>query len=132
MKTLKTPLKIIAIFFIAITLLQSCVAYSKNPVSLLQAEQSKKRVKMKTSSNQTYKFKQIVLEEEQFYGLKKEKGEIVRIAIHNNDANKVFLHSKSKSTWTTIAVIAVPVITLAILGAAAATSDLGPKNLFQE
>ena len=126
MKTLKTSLITIALFFMAITLLQSCVAYQKNPVSLLQAEQSKKRVKMKTSSNQTYKFKQIVLEEEQFYGLKKEKGEIVRIAIHNNVANKVFLHSKSKSTWSTIAVIAVPVVAFVILGVSA---DIGPRNL---
>lgn len=113
-------------------ILQSCIAYQKTPVSLLEAERSKTLVKVNTISNQTYRFKQIVLEEEQFYGLKKEKGEIVRIAIHNNVANKVFLHSKSKSTWTTIAVIAVPVIALAILGAAA-TTDLGVgKNLFQD
>lgn len=65
----------------AITLLQGCIAYQKNPVSLLQAEQSKKRVKLKTNSNQTYRLKQIVLEEEEFYGLKKQNGEIVRIAI---------------------------------------------------
>ncbi|MBT8315401.1 MAG: hypothetical protein KJP26_13150 [Maribacter sp.] len=130
MKTLKTSLKTIPIFFIAITLLQSCVAYQKNPVSLLQAEQSKKRVKLKTSSNQTYKLKQIVLEEEQFYGLNKVKGEIVRIALHNNDANTIYLHSKSRSTWTTIAVIAVPVITLVILAATA--DNYGTIDLFQE
>ena len=99
------------------TLLQSCIVYQKNPVSLLQAEQSKERVKINTSSKQTYHFKQIALEEEHFYGLKKEKGEIVRIAISDYGANEVFLQSKSKSTWTTIAVIAVPVITLAIIGA---------------
>ncbi|MBT8308703.1 MAG: hypothetical protein KJN85_17330 [Maribacter sp.] len=130
MKTLKTSLKTIPIFFIAITLLQSCVAYQKNPVSLLQAEQSKKRVKLKTSSNQTYKLKQIVLEEEQFYGLNKVKGEIVRIALHNNNANTIYLHSKSRSTWTTIAVIAVPVITLVILAATA--DNYGTIDLFQE
>ena len=55
MKTLKTSLKTIALFFMALTLLQSCVAYQKTPVSLRQAEQSKKRVKMKTSANQTKK-----------------------------------------------------------------------------
>ena len=132
MKTLKIRLRTIAFFFITMMILQSCIAYQKTPVSLLEAERSKTLVKVNTISNQTYRFKQIVLEEEQFYGLKKEKGEIVRIAIHNNVANKVFLHSKSKSTWTTIAVIAVPVIALAILGAAA-TTDLGVgKNLFQD
>ncbi len=131
MKTLKTRLRTIAFFFITMMILQSCIAYQKTPVSLLEAEQSKTLVKVNTISNQTYKFKQIVLEEEQFYGLKKEKGEIDRIAIHNNDANKVFLHSKSKSTWTTIAVIAVPVIALVVL-AATWEPSLGPVRLFEE
>ena len=54
MKTLKTSLKTIALFFLVLTLLQSCVAYQKTPVSLLQAEQSKKRVKLKNSADQTY------------------------------------------------------------------------------
>ncbi|MFT6797439.1 MAG: hypothetical protein ACJART_002590 [Maribacter sp.] len=124
MNTLKTSIKTIALFFMTLTLFQSCVAYQNTPVSLLQAEQSKKRVKMKTSADQTFKFKQIVLEENQFYGLKKEKGEIVKIALHNNDANKVFLHNKGKSTWRTIAVIVVPLIVVRIL-AGAFTFNLG-------
>lgn len=126
MKTLKTSLKTIALFFMAMTMFQSCIAYRETPVSLLQGEQSKARVKVNTISNQTYRFEQIILEEGQFYGLKKEKREIVRIAIHNNEYNKVYLHNKSKSTWKTIVVIAVPVITLAILGA---TADLSYGGL---
>jgi len=117
MKTLKTSLKTIALFFMTLTLLQSCVAYQKTPVSLLLAEQSKKRVKMKSSSNQKYYFKQIALEEEQFYGLKKEKGEIVRIVISDYGTNEVFLQSKSKSIWATLAVIALPVGVLYFIAA---------------
>lgn len=117
MKILKPRLKSIVFFFITITMLQSCIAYHKASVSLQQAEQSKKMVKVKTNLNQTYRFKQIVLEEDQFYGLKKEKGKIVRIAIHNNEANEFFIHNKSKSTWTTIGIIAVPVTILTILAA---------------
>lgn len=131
MKILKTRLKTIVCFFMAMTMFQSCIAYQETPVSLLKGEQSKAKVKVSTISNQNYRFEQIVLEGEQFYGLKKEKGEIVRIAIHNNEYNKVFLHSKSKSTWKTIIVIAVPVITLAVL---AKTSDygVGGVDLFGE
>mgnify|MGYP001828551450 CR=1 FL=1 len=112
MNTLKTSLKTIAFFFMTLTLLQSCVVYNTKPVSLLQAEQSKKRVKMKTSADQTYYFKQIVSEEEQFYGLKKEKRELVRIAISDYGTNEVFLHSKSKSVLLTTTIWALPVFTL--------------------
>ena len=114
MKTLKTSFKTIAYFFLALTLLQSCVVYNTKPVSLLQAEQSKKRVKMKTSADQTYYFKQIISEEEQFYGLIKEKRELVKVAISDYGTNEVFLQSQSKSTWITLAVIAVPLIGLII------------------
>ena len=120
MKTLKTRLRTIALFFMSMILFQSCVAYQKTTVSLQEAEQSKTRAKVHTSANQTYYFNQIVLEEEEFYGLKKVNGKIVRIAIHTNKANKVFLQSKRKSTWATIVVIAVPVISLAII---VATTD---------
>ena len=123
MKTLKIVTKPTALFFLIMTMLQSCIAYQNTPVSLQQAEFNKKRVKVNTSSNYTYHFKQIVLEEDQFYGLKKVQGKTVKIPIDNNEVYKVFLHSKSKSTWTTIAIIVVPVITLAIL---AATTDYGP------
>ncbi len=115
MKTLKASLKTIVFFFLSIGLLQSCVAYHNTPVSLEQAVQSNKRVKLKTSLNQTYNFDQIVLEKEQFYGLKKKNGKMARIAISENLDNKVFLQSNRKSTWATIVIIGVPVIVLAII-----------------
>ena len=115
MALLKTSFRTISLFFLTLTLLQSCVAYQNTPVSLLQAEESQKRVKMKTSSNETYTFKQIILEEGQFYGLKKEKRELVKIAIYDAGTNEVFLHSKSKSTWITLTVIVVPLIVVRIL-----------------
>ena len=116
MNTLKTSLKSIALFFMATLLFQSCVVYQKNPVSLLQAEQSQERVKLKTSANQTYYFEQIVLEKEQFYGLQNEKRELVSIAIADSGTTNVFLRSKSKSTVATIGLILVPVIGLIIYG----------------
>lgn len=116
MNTLKTSLKTIALFFMATLLFQSCVVYQKNPVSLLQAEQLQERVKLKTSANQTYYFEQIVLEKEQFYGLQKEKRELVSIAIADSGTTNVFLRSKNKSTIATIGLILVPVIGLIIYG----------------
>ena len=100
----------------AILLFQSCVAYQTNPVSLLEAEQSQERVKLKTSANQTYYFEQFVLEKEQFYGLQKEKRELVSIAITDPGTTDVFLRSKSKSTLGTMGLILVPLIGLIIYG----------------
>jgi hypothetical protein len=116
MNTGKTSIHTIALFFMAITLVQSCVVYQKNPVGLLQAEQSQQRVKLKTSAEQTFYFEQIVLEENQFYGLKKEKRELVPIVITDDGATDVFLHSKRKSTIATIGIILVPLIGLIIYG----------------
>ncbi|WP_149274230.1 hypothetical protein [Pareuzebyella sediminis] len=114
MKTSQISSISIAIFFIISTILQSCVAYKNKPVSLAEAERSKKRVKIKTNSNRTYRFEQIVSDEERFYGLIKENGEMAKIEIR--DYKEAFLQSKSKSTWSTIAVIAVPTITAVIIG----------------
>lgn len=116
MNTRKNSLTNIALFFMVITLFQSCVAYQKYPVSLLQAEQSQQRVKLKTSAHQTFYFEQVVLEENQFYGLKKEKRELVPIAITDDEATDVFLRSKRKSTIATIGLILVPLIGLIIYG----------------
>lgn len=131
MKTINLRIKPIAFFLIVMMMLQSCMAYQKAPVNLLKAEQSRAKVKLKTDSNQIHYFKQVILEEDQFYGLKMEKGEMVKIEIHEDGANRVFLHNKSKSIWNTVAVIAIPVAVLVTI--LAATVDLGPSaNLFQE
>ena len=127
MKALKKWLKTIALFFISIMIFQSCVAYQSTSVSLEQAVQEQAPSKVNTIPNETLYFKQIVFEEGQFYGLKKAKGEIVKIPIDNNDVYKVFLHSKSKSTWATIAVIAVPIIALTFI---LARSDIGASGLY--
>jgi hypothetical protein len=99
MKALKKWLKTIAFFFISIMMFQSCVAYQGTSVSLEQAVREQKRTKIKAPNDIFYfKFKQIVFEEGQFYGLKKVKGETVKIPIDKNEVYKVFIQSKNKST----------------------------------
>ena len=118
MKAFKKWLKTIALFFISIMMFQSCVAYQSASVSLEQAVREQKRTKINTIPNDTFYFRQIVFEEGQFYGLKKVKGETVKIPIDNNEVYKVFIQSKNKSTWGTIAIIGgalvIPVIILAL------------------
>ena len=122
MKALKKWFKIIALFFTALILFQGCVAYQNTAVSLEQAVQEQKPAKVNTIPNETYYFKQIVFEEGQFYGLKKVKGEMVKIPVDTNETYKVFVQNKNKSTWTTVAVIAIPIIALVIIGIEAANS----------
>ena len=122
MKTLRKKIKTVALFFTALILLQGCVAYQNTAVTLEQAAQEQKPTKVNTITNKTYYFKQIVFEEDQFYGLKKVKGEMVKMPVDTNETYKVFVQDKNKSTWATVAVIAVPIITLVIIGVVAANS----------
>ncbi|MFC2148317.1 hypothetical protein ACFLR9_07085 [Bacteroidota bacterium] len=115
MKTLKNWLKSITLFFISIMMFQSCVAYQSASVSLEQAVREQKRTKINTISQKKYHYEQIVFEEGQFYGLQKINKNMVKIPLDTNEIDNVFIQSKSKSTWVTVAIIAIPLIALTII-----------------
>ena len=115
MKALKNRLKSITLFFIAIIMFQSCVGYQSTSISLEQAAKEQKRTKIRTSSNNKYYYEKIVLEEGQFYGIKKLNKNMVKIPLDTNEINDVYLQSKSKSSWMTIVAIAIPVIALVFI-----------------
>ena len=94
---------------------QSCVGYQSTSISLEQAAKEQKRTKIRTSSNNKYYYEKIVLEEGQFYGIKKLNKNMVKIPLDTNEINDVYLQSKSKSSWMTIVAIAIPVIALVFI-----------------
>ena len=79
MKTLKKWLKTIALFLTALILFQSCSVY-KTPVTLEQAVLEQKEVKITTASDESVKYKYIVYEDGQFYGVKNNPGEDVKFS----------------------------------------------------
>jgi hypothetical protein len=72
MKT--THLKYIAYALAALMLMQSCVVYHKTPVSVDEAVATNKPVKIYTTENKIYKFKKLVREEDNIYGISSLKG----------------------------------------------------------
>lgn len=126
---LKKWLKSTTLFFITIMMLQSCVAYQSTPVSLEVAASEVKRTKIITTSKKKYYYKRITFEEGQFYGFEKLNGNMVKIPIDSNEIVNVYIKSKSKSTWATIAIIVVPLFALSIL-AVVETNKSFENNLF--
>lgn len=124
MKTLKNKVAIIAYYFAIAIFFQGCVVYHNTPVTLEQATKEVTRAKVKATTDETYRFKHIGFEDGKFYGLKKSKGEYVRIPLDSNEISKIVLQNK---TWSTILTVAIPVLVLTLIivsAAAVATVSL--------
>ena len=116
MKTQKKQIKPIALVLGILILLQSCVAYKSTSVSLEKAVQSEKKAKIETKGNESLKFQRISFEEGKYYGVKKVKGEIVKIELDSYGIKKVMLHDKTKSIILSIGIpLAIVIGVLAIL-----------------
>ena len=122
MEAFKTRLKTIAWFLTALMLFQSCVVYHKTPTTLEKASQEQIKTKVTNNEGETIKFKYIAYEDGVFYGVNKKSGEIIKTPLDKQYVEPVLIKNKSASTWVTVLVIAVPVITIAIL---VATADYG-------
>ena len=116
MKALKKWLKIIALFFTALILFQSCTTY-KTPVSLEQAVQEKKKVKIITTTNDALKYNYIVFEDGQFYGVKADYDtrENVKFPIYTDEVYEVLLNEGGFSTWPTWAWIVFGVLGVGVI-----------------
>ncbi len=102
--------------------LQSCGVYYKTPVSLDEAVSNGDKVKILNTAGKQIKYKKVVQDEGQFYGLNKKGGEWVRVPILADDINTVRLKNKKASTWVTVLAVGVPITALVIL---VATADFG-------
>ena len=115
MKAIRKWFSNIPLFLVTAILFQGCVVYDlKNPVTLDQASEEKKKAKIKTNTNQTSIYNYISFENGKFYGVETKSGKLVRVPLNKNDITEVLVQNKSASTWATIAVIAVPVIAMTI------------------
>ncbi len=110
MKALKNWLNTIALFLTALILFQSCSVY-KTPVTLEQAALEQKEVKITTASDETLKYKYIVYEDGQFYGVKNNPGEDVKFPINVDEVYEVLA---KKGGLSTLAIIAIAVGSLLI------------------
>ena len=116
MKKLKKRLKVLALLMAGSILLQSCSTY-KTHVTLGQAAQQEQAVKITTVDDDTYKYKYIVYEDGQFYGIKDNPGENVKFPIDTEAVTAVMI--KKGLPWWGWALIGVAVIGIAFLIVAA-------------
>jgi PBP1b-binding outer membrane lipoprotein LpoB len=103
MRAIKKQFKSVALILSMIILLQGCTAYKSVSISLEQAVQNESKVRVKTKSNERLKFKRIGKDEGQFYGVKKEKGEMTRIPLDSKFIDSIKEKDKTLSTILTIA-----------------------------
>jgi hypothetical protein len=98
-----------AFLFLAIILLQGCVVYHKASVGLEEAVSAATRVKIKTVDDKKVKLKKVVLEEGRYYGIKNNRGELVRIPLDEKTISTLHLKNKTLSTIINIGVPAAVV-----------------------
>ena len=117
MKALKKWFKIIALFFTALILFQSCATY-KTPTTLAQAAEQQKEVKIITSTDDAIKYKYIVYEEGLFYGVKGPPWEEEKFPINAEEVYDVLLKKGGLPTWVWIVIAGVVVIGVVLWKAA--------------
>ncbi|NNK30232.1 MAG: hypothetical protein HKP04_05195 [Flavobacteriaceae bacterium] len=129
MKKIKKSLKSVAFFLSGLILLQSCSAY-KTPVTLQQAAQEEKAVKVITVDDDTYKYKYILYEDGQFYGVKDNPGEDVKFPIDIEEVEEILM-KKGMPWWAWTLIIIGGIAVLWIVGyliwGGVDTSGIGPE-----
>lgn len=105
MKTIRKHAESLSLLFTILMFFQSCVVYEKSSVSLESAAKQERKAKVETIHNQTYKFKLIRFENDQFYGIQKVNGDIIQTPLEADKLNKIQLQNKSTSTIATITTV---------------------------
>ena len=98
-------------------IVQSCTVYKRTPVTIAEASESQQKMLLITTSDKRIPLKKIEKTDSIYYGIKKVKGEIVRIPINENEVKKIRPVSRSGSGFATAGLIvsAVVVVILGIL-----------------
>jgi len=129
MKTIYHCLKLIAYAMSALILMQSCIVYHKSPVTVDEAVATNNLVKIYTTENKEYKFKKLVKEEDNIYGISSLDGRnsknvfapyVKEIDQDNNlvkillpfDIKEIHTINKNGSTIATLAVIFGPLLAI--------------------
>ncbi len=103
MKTIKKQIKSVTLILSMLILLQGCTVYKSVSVTLEQAAKEENKVRLETTSGEKLKFKRIGIDNGEYYGVKKVKGNIVKVPLNSNYIKNVKLKDKTLSTILTIA-----------------------------
>ena len=103
MKTIKKKIKYLPIALGMMILFQGCTVYKKQSVTMQEAAQQQVKTKVKTVNGNLF-FKYITIENNQYFGIKKSKGEIEKTRLDSDYIEKIQLNNKTLSILITIVV----------------------------
>lgn len=125
----KTFLQTICTLIGGLLLLQSCQIYDKGTVSLEEASQTGLRAKITTVEEEKLQYERIITEQQQYFGLKKSNGNLVKYPITEDTIKSLRLQNKKKSAWVTVG-LGLGVSVLIAVIAAKNTTYTAPSSLF--
>ena len=117
MKAPKKWLKTVSLFLTALILFQSCSAY-KTPITLEQAALEQKAIKITTASDESVKYKYIVYEDGQFYGVKNNPGEDVKFPIDTEEVANLLMKNGGIPWWAWILMVLGGLFVFLLVGSA--------------
>jgi hypothetical protein len=126
MKTIKKHFKSIAAILSMLILVQGCTVYKSTGVTLEQAMKEENKVKVETTSGEKLKFKRIGFNNDSYYGVKKQKGEIIKTHLDPNFINNIKEKDKTLSTVLSIGIPLIIVGGLITIAASSSFSFIGP------
>jgi hypothetical protein len=129
MKTFKIRFKYLPVALAMLMLLQGCTVYKKQNVTMQAAAQEQVKTKVKTVNGNFY-FKYITVENDQYFGIKKSKGEIEKTRLDPKSIEKIQLKNKQGSVIVSILVpVGLIIGAVLILGSIAfGSSSKGLSN----
>lgn len=109
MKTLKKNNQKINLILIFVILFESCTVYKSTPVSLEEAYKFEGKVRVYTIENIELWFKKIEVDNNEYFGVTRKKGKIVRIPL---DSLKIKSISVKNKTLSTVLNVGIPIVIL--------------------
>ena len=104
MKTIKKQFKPIVLLLAFVMLFQGCTVYKSSSVSLDEAAKSEAKVIVKENNSKAIMFDRIELVDGKYFGVKKFKGDMIKMSLDENNLNRVSLKNKALSTIISIAI----------------------------
>ncbi|MGL2965010.1 hypothetical protein [Flavobacterium sp. XGLA_31] len=98
------------LFLALIITLQSCTVYKKTPVSIAEASESNQKVLLITTKDKRIPLKRIERTDSLYYGIKKVKGENVRVQINELEVKKIRPYNRGGSNFATIGLVFTSIV----------------------
>ena len=112
MRTINKYLRAVTFFLATLVLIQGCTVYRTTPVTLEEASATNNKVKLKKIDNQTIKYKKIISINQEYFGVKKSKGDLINVPINKEDIKSIKIKNRYLSNLLSFLSVPVGVVVL--------------------